>query len=143
MAELPYWQQRQQLKLKGTTPEKVKREQKAAKGRFFVDQIKQAPKCCEECGKPLAGTIAINPAAIVAHIIPKSPTNGCPSVATHPLNRWFGCGDCHTDYDNRGAKFVKAMKVFPMLKERVALFYDEIAPAERRKVPAYFVPAGA
>jgi hypothetical protein len=136
----PYWQQRQEMKLKGPKPEAVKRKEQTAKVAFFANGVLQAPKNCENCGNPLAGTKAINPAAIVAHILPKSKTSGCPSVALHPLNKWFACGDCHTDYDNKGAAFVQSMPIFSILKERVAQFYDEIEPNEKRKVPEYFRP---
>jgi hypothetical protein len=140
--QIPYWQQRQQLKLQGKKPEGVKKTERREKAQFFADQLVNAPKYCENCKKPLAGTMAINPAAVVAHIIPKNPTSGCPSVAVHPDNRWFACGDCHTDYDNRGAEYVKAMPIFAELKRRVSLFYDKIAQAERRRVPQYFRPRG-
>lgn len=128
------------MKLTGAKPEGVKKQEKKAQGVYFADQVAKAPKCCENCGKSLAGTKAINPAAIVAHIVPKSEKQGCPSVALHPSNRWYACGDCHTNYDNKGAAFVQAMPIFPTLVERVKLFYDEIEPAERRRVPAYFRP---
>lgn len=136
----PYLEQRREMKLKGPAPKKVTREMAKAKGVYFAAQIDQAPQHCENCKKHLAGTKAINPAAIVCHILPKSPKTGVPSVALHPKNRWFGCGDCHTDYDNKGAKFVQSMAIFPVLKERVADLWQDIEPAERRRVPAYFKP---
>lgn len=136
----PYWQKRRDLKLGGPKPDAVKRQEKQARGVYFANQIQQAPTHCENCGHPLAGTKAINAAAIVCHILPKSEQQGVPSVATHPLNRWFGCGDCHTDYDNKGATYVQSMPVFPVLKERVRQFYNDIAPGELRRVPEYFRP---
>lgn len=143
MSKLPYWQQRQQLKLQGPKPKGVERKEKAEKAQFFKDQLVNAPKYCENCKKPLAGTMAINPSAVVAHILPKNKTSGCPSVATHPNNRWYACGDCHTDYDNKGADFVQTMPIFPELKVRVASFYHQIDPAERRRVPVYLRPRGS
>lgn len=137
MSDNPFWQQLRDKKLQGKTSMEEIRAGKAAKGTFFANQIANAPKCCENCGKPLTGTKSINAAAIVCHIIPKGKA-GCPSVATHPMNRWFGCGDCHTDYDNKGAKFVQNMPIFETLRERVKVFYKKIAPAERRRVPLYF-----
>jgi hypothetical protein len=136
----PYWQQRRDQKLKQPPSKTEEREKKEAKGVFFADQVQKAPAKCENCGKSLAGTKAINPAAIVAHILAKSKTNGCPSVALHPLNKFYACGDCHTDYDTKGAAFVQSMPIFPTLKERVAQFYHEISPAEKRRVPEYFRP---
>lgn len=136
----PYWQQRRDLKLKQPPTKKEERQKKQAKGVYFADQVQNAPKKCENCGGSLAGTIAINPAAVVAHILAKSEKSGCPSVALHPLNKFYACGDCHTNYDTKGAEFVQSMPIFPVLKERVAQFYDEIEPAERRRVPVYFKP---
>lgn len=136
----PYWQQRRDMKLKQPPTKAEERQKKQAKGVYFADQIQKAPSKCENCNDSLAGTKAINAAAIVAHILPKSKTSGCPSVALHPLNKWYACGDCHTNYDTKGADFVQTMPVFPILKARVAQFYDEIAPGERRRVPEYLRP---
>jgi hypothetical protein len=136
----PYWQQRRDLKLGGKKPEPIKRQEKAAKGVYFASKIKGAPTTCENCGADLGPTKAINAAAIVCHILPKSEKNGCPSVALHPDNMWYGCIQCHTDYDNKGANHVIHMHIFNTLKERVAQFYNEIDPKERRRVPEYFLP---
>lgn len=140
--EIPYWQQRQQMKLTSKPPASVNKAESNAIGAFFTEQIANAPAACEECGKSLAGTKAINPAAIVAHILPKSKKQGCPSVALHPLNKVFLCIECHTNFDTKGEKYVKKMRLFPVLKELVSKFYDEIAEKELRRVPEYFRPAG-
>lgn len=134
---IPYWQQRRELKLKGPKPASVVREERKAKGAWYANQIKQAAKNCENCGTPLAGTKAVIASAIIAHILPKKQF---PSVALHPLNRWFACGDCHTNHDQKGAKFVQSMPVFPILKLRVKEFYHLIEREERRRVPVYFKP---
>lgn len=140
MTEIPYWQQRRNMKLGSKPTARETREKKKAKGVYFANQIMQSPQFCENCGADLSGTKAINPAAIVAHIIEKNETSGCPSVALHPLNRWFACGDCHTHYDRKGADFVQKMPIFPELVERVKRFYFQIDPKERRRVPEYFRP---
>jgi 5-methylcytosine-specific restriction endonuclease McrA len=139
--QLPYWQQRQALKLGGPPPKKVEREKKQEKKEFFRDQLAKAKGQCENCGASVLGTVAINPAAIVAHILPKSGKSGLPSVATNPLNVWIACGDCHTNYDTKGAAYVQNMPIFEELKKRVAKFYHKIAADERRRVPVYFRPA--
>lgn len=135
-----YLKERFLLKLNGKKPEGVKRAEKQAKGVYFADQIANSPKVCEECGKSLAGTKVINPAAMIAHILPKSEKQGCPSVALHPLNKFYACIQCHTNFDSKGAEFVQSMKIFPKLVERVSQFYGEIAANERRRVPVYFRP---
>lgn len=138
--ESKYLKERRALKLKGAATPKEEREKKDATGVFYANQLKQAPDHCEECGKSLAGTKAINPRAIVAHIIPKREKGGCPSVALHPNNRAFLCGSDHTDFDNKGAAYVQNMNIFEVMKARVATFYDQIAPNERKNVPEYFRP---
>lgn len=138
--EIPYWQQRQALKLAGATTPKEERKKKEGKKEFFREQLAKAGGHCENCGASVLSTMAINPNAIVAHILPKSGKSGLPSVATHPLNVWIACGDCHTNYDNKGAAFVQNMPIFEELKKRVAKFYNKIAQEERRRVPVYFRP---
>ena len=126
------------MKLGGASTKKEVRQKKEAKKDFFRDQMNKAH--CENCGASVLPTMAINPKAIVAHILPKSEKQGCPSVATHPLNCWIACGDCHTNYDNKGAAYVQNMPIFEELKKRVAKFYNKIAQGERRRVPVYFRP---
>lgn len=137
---IPYWKQRQALKLAGPVPKKEQKEKKKEKKEFFRDQLAKAKGHCENCGANVLSTVAINPNAIVAHIIPKSGKQGCPSVATNPLNVWIACGDCHTNYDNKGAAYVQNMPIFEELKKRVEKFYRKIEPEERRRVPVYFRP---
>lgn len=138
--QLPYWKQRQALKLGSTPTNKEVKQKKEEKREFFRDQLAKARGNCENCGASILQTITINPNAVVAHILPKSGKQGCPSVATNPLNCWIGCGDCHTNFDNKGAAYVQNMPIFEELKKRVAKFYHKIAEAERRRVPAYFRP---
>lgn len=136
-----YLEQRREMKLNGKKPEQVKRLEKLEKAKFFQDSIKQAPRKCQECGNSLAATIAINAAAIVAHILPKRKNGGCPSVANHPLNKVYLCGDCHTNMDNKGARFVTKMKLFAFMKDCVAKMWAVIAPEEQKNVPEYFKPS--
>lgn len=128
------------MKLKGEKPTAVKRSKDLKKGHFFAEALKGAPNRCQNCSTALAPTIAINPAAIVAHIIPKSDKQGAPSVATHPLNKVFLCGDCHTNMDNQGCKFILKMKILELMRERVAEMWPEIPQNERRRVPECLRP---
>lgn len=137
---IPYWQQRRALKLEGAKPAKVERAEKLEKAKFFSDALKVAPNRCQECNKPLVPTAAINPSAIVAHILAKSKKQGVPSMATNPLNRVFLCGDCHTDMDNHGCEYIQQMKIYPLLKQRVLLMWPGIPQSERRRVPECLRP---
>lgn len=140
MALTPYMLQRQKLKNSGgPTPDQEKKEKKE-KGDFFDAMIKKAPRNCMETGKPLGPTMAMIASAVVAHILPKSKKDGVPSQATNPLNIVYLTGDVHTDFDRKGKDFIVKMKIFPLLRERVAEMWDSIPQEERRRVPEYYNP---
>lgn len=78
---------------------------------------------CSECGEFIPEVVRLH---AVAHIFPKSPNSGFPSVATHPLNFLIlgaGCG-CHNK-THRLDTFSK-MKVWPIAVERFLIFKDQI-----------------
>lgn len=100
--------------------------------KFFEDQVKLIPSRCENCGGPIRFTAA-GKKAHVAHIIPKRHFK---SVQAQPLNRWFGCIDCHTDYDNKGWSYAVTMAVWPKVVERFQAFMDKIKPGELKHLPA-------
>lgn len=132
-----YWQHRKAVNSKKTA-NIAKQIAKKDNSVFFASQILQAPARCENCNEPLRETIAmLGPRAIVAHIVPKRSKGGCPSVSLHPLNRWFGCKDCHANYDNKGSDYVITMFVLPIVRERFAQFKDLIAPSERKNIPKF------
>ena len=135
--ELSYLEKRRQMKLDGPKPEALKRAEKKAKGVYFANQIEKAPLKCEECGVSLAGTKAINPAAIVAHVLKKSKVK---SVANDPLNTIYLCGDHHDMFDNGGEKKVKAMKIYEKARHITKLLLPNIPESERRYIPKYFLP---
>lgn len=103
--------------------------------QWFKEQISQIPKTCEcGCGK----TFAPPPEGMtwkmyVAHIVPKRPKGGVPSVATHPQNRIFLSWDCHTDYDN--GKMNETTK--QIAKERYNQFKNLIPESEMKNVQAW------
>jgi hypothetical protein len=127
-----------------TKPEKVKVAEKAKKETkksltvFYTEMIVKAPKVCEECGKPLKPSMIINPRSIVAHILPKR-GNLFPSVATNPDNVFYGCNDCHHDFDNKGEEFIVKMKIYPILKERVSKLIPLMPDRELHKIPEYLL----
>lgn len=145
----PYWMQRRDMKNKAAhgKEEKAaeKKEEKSKLGKFFQAAASEAGSTCENCGKGLASTIKFHPRAHVCHIVPKTKIGGCPSVATHKQNRWFGCLDCHTFYDEKVAKAefyeVVQMKVMPAIRTRFALFEALIVQAERKNIPEFLLTA--
>jgi hypothetical protein len=137
---IPYWQQRRDMKLKGKASAADSKAEKTAKSDFFAQAIKSAPSRCQNDNKPLAPTMAINKAAVVAHILPKSPKQGVPSMANNPLNFVYLCGDCHTNMDNHGCEFIQQMKIYPLMRRRVVLMWDHIPDNEKRRVPECLRP---
>jgi len=105
---------------------------------FYLEEIAKAPKCCEECGKGLRPSMAINQRSIVCHILPKRPEM-FPSVATNPDNVFYGCNDCHHGFDNKGEEFIIKMKIYPILKERVAKLIPLMPDKELHKIPEYLL----
>lgn len=140
-----YMEERFQKMLGNTKkPEAVKKEQKLTLSAWYDTQASQAPEKCENCKGSLTATITFHSRAHICHIVPKTKEGGCPSVATHPLNRWFGCSVCHTNYDTWTAKKeydkIQEMKVLPVIQARAAQFFELIAESERRRVPAFLIP---
>lgn len=103
--------------------------------KFFADQIKILPSFCENCGKRIIFTAA-GKKAHICHILPKRLFE---SVMVHPENRWFGCINCHGDYDNKGWSFAVTMKVWPICLERFQRFMMLIKDTELRHLPAPFM----
>lgn len=124
---------------KVTTDEAARKDRKDDLTKWFNMQAALAPAKCENCGGSLTSTIKFHPRAHICHIVPKTPEGGCPSVATHPLNRWFGCKNCHDAYDSESPEVVATMAVIPVCKARLKVFYPLIAADEVRRVPAFLL----
>jgi hypothetical protein len=137
---IPYWQQRREMKLKGKKTATEEKKEKQARGNFFERMIKAAPSRCMETGRPLAPTMAINPAAVVCHILAKSKKSGVPSMAENELNIVYLDGDVHTDMDHKGCDYIVKMKIFPLLRRRVVMMWQHIPDHEKRRVPECLKP---
>lgn len=102
---------------------------------WYNEQIKQIPENCENCGKKIGKLPeGMSKRTHVCHIVPKA---SVPSVKTHPLNRWFGCWQCHNNFDKWSLKKVEAMPVVKICRVRYAEFAAEIAESERKYVPEW------
>lgn len=130
-----YWLHRQ--KVNQNKKHNVERKQvKAGLNVFFASQVPQIPATCEECTGDIRYWREKNPRMLVAHILPKRKTGGFPSVSMHPQNRVFLCPDCHTQMDNKGEDFVKKMKIYPIMIERLKKFAHCIT--EKTELPNGF-----
>lgn len=104
--------------------------------QFFKEQAEQRPRYCEnKCGNQLLARETWRLKAFVCHIVPKRDFK---SVLVHPLNRWFGCLDCHHDYDDKGWTHAVTMKVWPVILDRFKQFMHLIKDTELASLPDVF-----
>lgn len=142
-----YWEHRANVKNKGAqkplkSPNKGGNEKEQDKELqiWFLQQIQQAPKCCEECGVSLRPVLSWNPKIAIAHILPKR-KGKFPSVKTHPDNRMFYCWDCHTNFDNLGSEYAYKMQSLPLMRERYKKIEPFLTEKEITLVPNYLKDA--
>lgn len=134
-----YWRHRQEVNKKKNVVKIEKKRQKSKElNVFFASQLLQVPNSCEECDADLTWLKNSKMRkAIIAHILPKREVGGFPSVATHPQNRMFYCGDCHTNFDNKGEEFVKKMRSLPTIIERFKKFEHFLSESDKQRLPSY------
>ena len=100
--------------------------------QWFIKKRGEMTGFCENCNKKTMKTNDKMYKFSVCHIIPKSKTNGCPSVATHE-NNWFeGCIDCHTRYDETWEKAMK-LNIWEEIKQKASTFINLIPKNEYKK----------
>lgn len=133
-----YWEYRRSVNSK--KPKAVaKKLHKEGLNVFFASQILTMPSTCEESGKPLPKSPLWMRRACVAHILPKRPDYGFPSVAMHPMNKIFLHPDIHQDMDNFGESYVLKMRSLPIMRERVKQLIPFLSPGELNRLPQYFL----
>ncbi len=107
-----------------TKPEK---EFKQELNVFYASEALRIPDRCENCNQPLRPKNVFERRAIVAHILPKSPNSGFPTIAIHPQNKMFlgtYCG-CHNKWDNTDGETRATMPCYSIAIER---FKTYLAP---------------
>lgn len=104
--------------------------------QYFKEQVQLRPEFCEnKCGTALIARDTWRLKAMVCHIVPKKLH---PSVMVHPLNRWFGCLDCHHNYDDRGWTYAVTMPVWRVCADRFTKFMRLIPDGELHSLPDAF-----
>lgn len=104
---------------------------------WFLLQMNSNEKICDNCGKSLYHYNDNDWRGSQHHIVDKSPLNGCPSVATNPLNHIvLGKWCCHSQWHT---SFLNASKMpcFTRAKEKFQLFKSFISESELKKVNPY------
>lgn len=103
--------------------------------RWFEDRRKEMTGRCDNCGGKTCKDDDKYYKFSIAHILPKAYVK---SVATHPKNFLelchFGNG-CHSQMDNKLLDLID-MNCFDKIVERVTEMYPQIAPEEKRRIPA-------
>ena len=84
---------------------------------------------CQNCNKPIRHQLLSKDTWIrrgsIAHIIPKRPVGGFPSVSTNINNFFIACLDCHKKYDS-SYETAMQMPVFQIAKTKFKLFKSAI-----------------
>lgn len=131
-----HYQDSKAIVIRNAAPSKLKElaENKKTMSVWFKEQLGLQPKNCENCNKPILIPPNLPAKTSVCHIVPKSTVK---SVKTHPWNRWFGCWQCHTNYDNWPVEKVAKMPVIKIVRERFKLFAKDIIEKEHKYIPQF------
>lgn len=131
-----HYQDSKAIVIRNAAPSKLKElaENKKTMSVWFKEQLTQQPKNCENCNNPISIPPQLPAKTSVCHIVPKSTIK---SVKTHPWNRWFGCWQCHTNYDNWPVEKVAKMPVIKLVRERFKLFAKDINEKEHKWIPQF------
>lgn len=111
-------------------PKKLTVEEKQFKvslNVFYASEALKVPDKCDNCGLHLILRTVFDRRAVIAHILPKSPNSGFPTIATHPQNKMFlgtRCG-CHHKWDNSDGATRITMPCYSIALER---FKTYLAP---------------
>lgn len=105
--------------------------------KWFKARRSEMTGKCMDCSKKTAKDIDHLYKFSICHIIPKSPTNGCPSVATNEHNWIELCIDHHSEFDNTFERAMK-MKVWDLAKRKAKTFLHLIPQNEYKKFLEHF-----
>jgi hypothetical protein len=119
-------------------------EDKSALREWFKYHAANSERKCENCGADLSSYSDADWRACQHHLIDKSPTNGCPSVAAVLENHGVLCkwgkgdsGGCHSLWHS-SYETASKMPFFKIAKERFEKFKHLISEEEKRKIPRVF-----
>jgi hypothetical protein len=104
---------------------------------FFTQMIGRMPERCENCLEAFGFIPAYQVRWHIAHILPKQPDYGFPSVATEADNVMFLCVDCHANWDRKNAAERRKMPCYPIAVERVAKVYYLLSDIEQVRLMNY------
>lgn len=99
---------------------------------WFLDRREEMVGVCQHCSQPSLKNSDRFFHHSVCHVLPKSYFK---SVATHKRNFVELCQDCHNGMDNCTIDLID-MNCFSEIVDKVVAMYPDIAPNERKKIPA-------
>jgi len=101
---------------------------------FFKRAMKRMSGECMECFARTETKVYQYAIFSICHILEKRPTV-CPSVA-YNLNNWIElCPDHHHKFDRSNWEERETWGIWPTVREKLILLYDDLDPAERRFFP--------
>ena len=110
----------------------TKYENKRELNTFFSDMVNRIPERCENCGDKFGFIPLWQAKWVIAHILPKQPDHGFPTVATEPENILFLCttNGCHANFDNKGREYRSQMPCYPLALKRFNKFKHKLSEPE-------------
>ena len=131
-----HYQDSKAIVIRNAAPSKLKElaENKKTLSAFYKEEEKKIPPLCENCNKAISIPEALPKRTAIAHIVPKRTIK---SVQTNEHNVWFGCWQCHTNYDNWPEEKVAKMPVIKIVRERFKLFAKDIIEKEHKYIPQF------
>lgn len=130
---------------------KIAAEKEAKKSKemtlkqFMDTMVECAPEFCMESGVRLNYKATVY--EVICHVLPKRSIKqgGIPSQAKNPLNIVYLNVDVHhrmdTDLGTKSkGEYVRSMKIYPLLKERVKQMWASIKKEERKNIPDFLKP---
>lgn len=126
--------------------EKEAKKSKEMTVKQFMDtMVDCAPELCMETGVRLNYKATVY--EVICHILPKRSISqgGVPSQAKNPLNIVYLNVEVHNKMDkDLGPKskgeYVRSMKIYSLLKERVKAMWPTILKPERKNIPTFLKP---
>lgn len=115
---------------------KARKDEDPIKEKWFQARRPEMTGICGcGCGEESSKHDDLHFRSSLAHIFPKDPENGFPTVAYHPLNwveRRFW-GGCHTTMDEGGMHKWPNMEDWPIIRERFLILAPLLTEEERAK----------
>lgn len=115
---------------------KARKDEDPIKEKWFKARRGEMTGICGcGCGEPSSKNDDLHFRSSAAHVFPKDPEYGFPSIAYHPLN-WVErrvWGGCHANMDQMGLDKWPNMEDWPVIRERFFVLEKALTPDEKTR----------